>query len=94
MAGKIYKGDIGTQIIIDMGTNIAAATTNNILVTKGDGSTATWDAEIYNDNYLRYTIVSDDLDVSGIYYLQPNFVFATWSGKGETVSFEVYESFK
>jgi len=94
MAEKVYKDDVGTVIEINMQEDISDATTSNILVYKGEGSEATWTATVYNSNYLRYTITSDDLDESGIYYLQPSLVIGSWSGKGEVCSFEVFEEWR
>lgn len=91
--GKSYVGDEGTLILIDMGEDISAASVTEINVRKRGGD-VTWTASIYNSNYLSYTIQTDDLDEAGTYYLQPYLEFTDWKGKGETVSFEVYEDFK
>lgn len=95
MDGKIYVGDEGTVIEVDMGEDISTATVTKFYVYKPGGTTATWTATIYNSNYLRYTIVTDDLDEAGTYYVQPYLEFPSgWKGKGETVNFKVYDSFK
>lgn len=93
MADKIYVGDEGTIILIDMGEDISAATVSNINVRKGSGD-VTWTATVYNSNYLRYVIQAGDFDEAGTYYLQPYLEFTDWKGKGKTVNFEVYEAFK
>lgn len=93
MAGRIYVGDIGTVILIDMGTDISDATTTNINVRKKGGDVV-WSASISGTNYLTYTIEEDDLDVAGTYYLQPYIVTPSWTGRGETVTMEVFEVFK
>ena len=86
-----YVGDIGTIIEVDMATDISDATIYTFKVIKGDGSTTTWTPTIYNDNYLRYIVATDDFDVAGTYVLQPYLRFADWSGYGDTVFFKVYE---
>lgn len=92
--GKVYVDDEGTVILIDMQEDISDATTTEINMRNSGGDT-TWTATIYNSNFLQYTIQTDDLDVAGTYLLQPYLEFPTgWKGKGETVSFEVYEAFK
>ena len=92
--GKVYVGDEGTVILIDMQEDISTATTTEINV-RNSGGDNTWTATIYDSNYLKYTTITDDLDVDGTYLLQPYLEFPTgWKGKGETVSFEVYEAFK
>ena len=88
---KIYKEDIGTVIYIDMGTDISLAENCNLFVRKGDGvTTAEWTPEIYNTNYLKYTIVENDLSISGEYKVTPYLEIGSWEGYGETVSFTVY----
>lgn len=95
MADKIYVGDVGTIIKIDVGTDISAATTTNILVRKKGGD-VTWTGSVSSatPTVIDYTIVTDDLDVVGTYYLQPYIVTTSWTGRGETVTMEVYEVFK
>lgn len=92
---KIYVGDVGTVIKIDMQTDVSAATTTNFLV-RNKGGDATWTATVdsNNDNVLEYTTVTDDFDVAGTYFIQPYIVTTSWSGRGRTATLEVYEVFK
>ena len=91
---KIYKDTTGVLIQIDMQEDISEATTKNILVRKGEGTTTTWSGSVSStdNNVLEYTTVEDDLDEVGTYYLQPSLVFDDWEGEGETVTFTVYNS--
>lgn len=86
--GKTYVGN-NPIIIIDMQTDVTAATTTNLLVMKpGATSSVTWEAEVYNTNYLKYeTVEAVDISVSGRYRVQPDVVTPTFIGKGETVYF-------
>ncbi len=94
MANKIYIGDVGLGIIIDMQENISEATTYEMLVLK-NGTEVTWAASIYNDRYLRYITGVTDLDVAGTYFIQGNFLFpGGWSGLGETVTFVVHPEWR
>ena len=93
MANKIYVGDVGLEIIIDMQEDISAATTYEMLVLK-NGTEVIWDASIYNDRYLKYVTEADDLDDAGIYFIQGNLVLGGWSGLGETVTFVVNPKWK
>lgn len=92
--GKVYKDTVGTVIQIDMGEDVSDASTTNILVRKGEGSTTTWTASVSStdSNVLEYTTVASDLDEVGKYYLQPSLAFSTWAGLGDTVTFTVYNS--
>jgi len=94
MANKIYVGDIGLEIIIDMQTDISDATTYDMLVYK-DGVEVTWVAAIYETNYLRYVTEADDLDIVGVYRIQGSLAFEDgWSGRSETVTFRVLPKWK
>jgi len=94
MANKIYIGDVGLEIIVDMQEDISEATTYEMLVLK-DGVEVIWAASIYNDRYLRYITAADDLDVAGTYLIHGNLVFpGGWSGLSEVVSFVVNKKWK
>lgn len=88
---KSFVGDIGTEILIDMGADISDATTTNLYVKKpGVSSLVTWEATIEGTNYLKYTIEDGDLSVAGRYYIQPYLELTSWEGYGEIVSFDVH----
>jgi hypothetical protein len=93
MSEKVYVGDIGTIIEIDMQENISTATELKLKVRKPDGTQVEWTPSIYGTNYLRYTLQVGDLDMAGTYALQPYMTIGTWTGRGDTVSFTVYDYF-
>jgi hypothetical protein len=93
MSEKPYVGDIGTVVIVNCGSSIVGASTKQLKVKKPDGTEVTWEAEIYESNYLRYVIVDGDFDQEGVYYLQGKVVLTGWSGSGETVDFRVYDPY-
>lgn len=94
MADKYYVGDVGTDVIVDCGCNIIGATTTELLVKKPDNTEVVWVASISGTDFLKYTIVVDDFSLSGKYLLQASLILPGWSGRGETVSFNVYDHFK
>jgi len=94
MKSKVYKGDIGTDIILDCVTDISSATTREILVKKPDGSTVTWAATAEGATSIKYTVQSGDLSAAGLYLLQASIVTPSWSGRGETFELRVYDHFK
>lgn len=85
MASEVHVGDIGTVIQVtlqDAGTaiDISGASTKSILVLKPDGTEVTWTAEFVtdgSDGAIKYTTASGDLNVAGVWYLQPQIVFAS-----------------
>lgn len=90
MSNEIYIDDVGTEILIDMGVDISTASVYTIKVQNDNGET-TWSPSIYDSNYLRYILQSDDLSVAGTYYLQPYLELPAWQGHGKTVNFKVLQ---
>ena len=85
----IYKGNIGIKIEIetnlDEGIDYA-----KLLVTKPNKTTEEWECEI--DGSVIYYITKDnDLDVAGIYKLQPYIETATFKGRGDPSEMQVKE---
>lgn len=91
---KIYVGDVGTVITLDVGEDVSTATTMDIVYKKPDGTTGTWNATLSGTTKIQYTTVSGDIDESGKWYVHAYIVLPSWSGIGETASFEVYEEFE
>lgn len=94
MGNKVYVGDIGTIITLDTDETISSATTTDIKVKKGDGTTATWVAVLSGTDSVTYTVVADDFSCSGVYKVQAYVVMPNWSGLGETAEFQVYDAFE
>jgi len=94
---KHYMNEVGTQIIVDCGQDISAASTYKLSVRKPDGTVFTWNPTIVtiesNPNYLLYLTRVGDFDQIGVYSIQPYLVLPTWTGRGETVTFEVFGNF-
>lgn len=92
---KIYKGDEGTVLEVDVGEDISTATTTELKVLKPDGAPATWVGSVNGlvNTQIDYTIVNGDLDQAGKYRLQAYVVTVAWDGRGETVELMVYDEF-
>lgn len=90
---KVYKGDIGTSIILDCGSDVSTASAQEIKVQKPQGSTTTWSATVYNTNYLKHTTISTSVDDVGRYRLQAYVELTEWQGRGETADLTVYDYF-
>jgi len=83
MTDRIYVGDYGTQISLDVGVDISDQTACEILYMKPDGTTGTWTASLGSDNEsVEYTTVSGDLDTSGRWKFQARVTTANgrWYG--------------
>lgn len=91
---KVYKGDVGTEIVLDCGSDISNATTMEILVLLPDGNTTTWSATLEGTDSVKYVIQSGDLDMVGMYMLQAKVVTPDWSGRGETFYLRVLDHYQ
>lgn len=89
MSNYIYKNDVGTIILIDMHTDISSATNLSLIVKKPNGDSVTWTPTIQSTSYLRYDVVSGDLNQVGKYSIQPSLTIGSWVGYGEIVYFKV-----
>lgn len=94
MGNKVYVGDIGTIITLDTNETISNATTTDIEVKKGDGTTTTWTGSLSGTDSVTYTVVDGDLSCSGVYKVQAYVVMPGWSGLGETAEFTVHKIFE
>jgi len=88
--GKCYQGDVGTIILVDCGCELTDATVHVLMVRKPDGTVVSWDAVVYNKQYLKYVVQDGDFDQVGVFYLQSKVTLGNWSGLGETATFRVY----
>lgn len=91
--GKHYQDEIGTNVLVNVGTDISTAITTNLKVKKPSGAIATWAASVVNSNYLSYDSEVGDLDEVGRYELQASLVIGGWTGLGETDSFIIYDPY-
>lgn len=91
--GKYYVGDIGTQIEVDVCTDISTATRVELRVVKPDGTTATWVGTVLETTKIRYIVQAGDFSVDGRYRIQPYVEMPSWRGKGNTATFVVSDMF-
>ena len=95
MASKLYKDDLGTVFQVDVGTDVSGASALTLKVRKPKGTRVSWTGAVNGatNTQIDYTIIADDLDEVGTYKLQSHVVTPTWTGRGETVDFTVYDLF-
>lgn len=90
---KIYVGNEGGVILLDTKTDITGATSVKIAVKKPDNTEVEWSAAVYDSNFVKYTTVTDDINMPGDYHLQAKFTLGSWIGRGETAEFEAHSHF-
>ena len=94
MSGKVYVGDVGTQIILDCGQDISAATAISIEVKKPNGGTASWAAAANGTNAIScFTGGANALTLAGTWLLQAKVTLPSGTWRGETAQLVVYATF-
>lgn len=94
MTDKHYSGEIGTEILLDTGSDLTGASDTKIKCKKPDGTTVEWVATIKETTKLSYITAAGDFNQTGRYRVQASLTLAGWSGLGETASFKVLETFE
>jgi hypothetical protein len=82
-AVEVYNGGSGYQIA------------NNITVTGGNGNGFVFNiTSLAAATILKYVIQPGEFDQAGVYKMQAYVETPSWKGRGETVSFEVFDIFQ
>lgn len=90
---KVYVGDTGTQIILDCGQDISAASARTIEARKPDGTATSWAASASGTTAIAFTTLAGTLDQSGTWRLQAMVTLPTGVWRGETALLHVYAAF-
>jgi hypothetical protein len=90
-SNKVFKGDIGTKIILDAGSDISTGTSFSIVYQKPDGTTGSWTAILEGTQRIYYLTQSGDLDQIGAWKLQLRVELPSWQGRGEIAELTIYE---
>lgn len=85
----VFTGDIGTEIKLDCKSDVSSATVKSIVARKPNGSKVTWSATLEGTDFIKYVILSGDLDVAGTWHLQAKVDMPGWSGSGEVAVLRV-----
>ena len=89
MSDPVYLGDIGTEIVLDLGEDVTAATVRSIVAMKPDYTHVDWTAVADGTTGIKYVTQTGDLDVPGVWELQPYVEMPAWKGYGDVVELEV-----
>lgn len=85
-----HEGDIGTEILLDTGVDITAATLVQIKYQKPDLTTGVWTGVVDNTTKVKYVTLAGDLDQAGEWLFQSYVETPTWEGHGESVQHKVW----
>lgn len=92
--GKVYLGDFGTLIDLDVGEDVSAATELRIQALKPDGTTVVaWIPALIGETILRYPLATGDLDQTGTWKFQAKVTNSDGVWYGETAPLRVYPLF-
>lgn len=103
--GKHYINEIGTDVLIDCGVDITDTAVQRIWYRKPDGSTTgSWTGAIYSSYstiakaigsyFVKYTLVTGDLDIAGEWRFQAFVANSTGTWWGETVKESIYDNYE
>lgn len=97
MAESIYQGDVGLEILVDCGRDIAGAVSAALAVRLPSGAVRTWPAAVaglgQTASHLRYVTGPNDLAEAGTYKVQAVLTLGDWSGTGRTATLVVRPKF-
>lgn len=95
MSNIVYKGDVGTVILLDTGMTITGASALTIEVLKPSLAVSHWAATVHTDNIsVKHTIISGEFDEIGTYILQAKLTLGGGTWRGESVKLIVKDTFK
>lgn len=90
MLPYVFLNDIGTQIRVDVGSDITGALTKQIKYIKPNGDSGAWEATV-STQYLIYTTQDGDLNQSGEWVAQAKVQTGSGTWHGEITRFEVLD---
>ena len=90
MAGKIYVGDTGTEIIVDIGIDVTTLTSAKFLVTNPNGKQLLWTTSHTTGTILTYVTQAADFNLPGIWVIQAQIQIGAGKWSGKATQFEVF----
>lgn len=88
---KLYKGNVGTEIKLNIGKDITAATSLKIEALKPDDTVVVWDGAVTETTKVMHTVAVGELDMKGDWILQAKVSFGTDVFYSEAVRMTVHE---
>ena len=90
MASKYYVGDTGTDIYVDLNSDISSGTEFKLKIIKPSGTKVTWTGALDGTTKIKYTTSANDWDEAGDYKCNAYVALPAWSGHGNTTTFHIY----
>ena len=86
---EVFVGDVGTELLLDCGTDISTATLVKIIARTPRGNKKEWTGAVLGTTTVRYVVAAGDLDYPGNWTLQTYVEMPGWSGRGALVTLKV-----
>jgi hypothetical protein len=87
---SVHVGDIGSEIIYDVGEDISAGSGLKLKYRKPDGSVGQWTAVLHGTTAVKYvTTAVGDLPLAGAWDFQPYIELSGWKGHGVKKTAEI-----
>jgi len=96
---KYYQNDVGTEILVDVGSDVSQATVRRFYVKKPSGEQVTWTASLGavgvdgEIRTLRYITIENDWNEVGFYTLQAYVEMPGGKWRGDSAKFEIKPPF-
>lgn len=89
---KVFKGDLGTKLVVDTDVDISLATVLKIYYIKPDGTKGSWTGTLEGTDSISYTTTSvSDLGQVGLWILQAYVEMSGGKWYGEAVALNIYD---
>jgi hypothetical protein len=79
-----HVGDIGTDIIFDVGESLSSATVHTLKYRKPNGAVGSWNATVVGNTLKFTTSALSDLDVVGKWLIQAYVEMPAWKGHSDS----------
>ncbi len=94
-SNKVFVGDVGTIIYVNVREDISAASIMQLKVFKPvSGREVIWDGVLEGTTKIKYIVQEGDFNEAGEYKVQAYVELPAWRGRGETATFRVYDKFE
>lgn len=90
---KVYVGDTGTAIVLDVGVSLAGATAQSIEARRPDGTSVSWAGTVFESTKVRFISLVGTFSQPGDWKLQARVTLPTGTWTGEVAKLTVYRPF-
>lgn len=88
---KIYQGDEGFVVLVDMGVSVVGATSISFFVEKPNEivTEITENITIIDNNFFKWVVPKGITEFPGTVVVRPHFTLSGWTGSGKPADFDV-----